>query len=50
LNFLDRFKKVIIKFHADMCSGSQIVPCLEADLRTDRHDEANSCSLQHGRA
>ena len=38
LNFLDRFKKVVITFHENPSSGSQAVLC----GRTDRHGEASS--------
>jgi len=31
-----------IKFHENPSTGSRVVPCGQADGRTDRHDEANS--------
>jgi hypothetical protein len=45
-----------IKFHKNLCSGSQVVPCRQADTHTHKctracththtHDKANSCFSQ----
>ena len=39
------FKKkyAYVKFHENLCSGSQVIPCGWIDGQTDRHDEANTC-------
>jgi len=35
-----------IRFHENLFSGSRVVPFGQADGRTDRHDEADSCLSQ----
>ena len=40
--FFQKFSN--IKFHENLCSGSQVDSCRQA--QTDRPDEANSCFLQ----
>jgi hypothetical protein len=35
-----------IKFHKYLSSGSRVIPCGRTDVRTGRHDEAESRFLQ----
>jgi len=35
-----------IKFHENLFSESQVVPCGWIDRQTDKHDDANSCFSQ----